>query len=382
MWYWQCFFSIWHSTCFIECLLACVALGAAASSSLDLLQTVVDKDNKDVASRTPRVFMWASTPCQAWSSMGKREKDGHNAEALHNIWVEQRKHNVQSRCEDFYVHENSPLYPASEKQVAAMDETHKFISFCVAGSDLGFPYVRKRRFTCGYDKSKYVWTGPADAEAHFLSLLGRSVVATGDEYLVSSRAEVLEHYCRAATKRGNFLVKAGERLEGLPIEIGLDAPELLTQVLPQGAMTRMQEWQSVRQRADPSLSSAFLCDLDHHAGSRGPQGGKMMPTLITHSTIFSFQRKRLVTARELFGVHGLLMNDFASAPWRYPYEAALYEMQDQHLESLVGNSLLLPVVGAFTFYVLSQLRRVDDHVDAVPLALQAEPQDDAIEESE
>eukprot|EP00971_Amphidinium_carterae_P119862 2374042-Amphidinium_carterae.5 len=395
--------------------LSFVVQGAAASSSLDLLQTCADEDTEghDAAHRVPRVFMWASTPCQSWSSMGKREKDGHNAEAYHNIWVEQRKHNVHSKSEDFYVHENSPLYPAGEKQVEAMDVTHKFISFCVAGSDLGLPYIRKRRYTCGYDKNKYVWTGGAEPEEQFISLFGRSVVATGDEYLVASRAEVLDHYCRAAAKRGNYLMKAfgletsctvafsrtlltknqncasgppqprSERLEQLPVEIGLDEPELLTQVLPEGALHRKQEWQQVRERLDPSLASAFLCDLDHHAGpgSRGPQGGSMMPTLITHSTIFSFRRRRLVTAKELFGVHGLLMSNSASPPWRYPWEAALEDMPGQHLESLVGNSLLLPAVAAFTFFVLSQLRRVDEHVDPIPLALQAEPaSEDSAEE--
>ena len=130
--------------------------------------------------------------------------------------------------------------------------------------------------------------------------------------------------------------------------------EVLNEVLPPGAILRKAAWEQEFQQVE-SAGGAYICDLDHWPKSRGPQAGPYMPTIISHSSLFSFRRERLVTSLELFSVHGAEVTAAAEPDIRYPCLDALKKMPITHRRQLVGNSLLLPAAGAFIFYILSNL---------------------------
>ena len=79
-------------------------------------------------------------------------------------------------------------------------------------------------------------------------------------------------------------------------------PVVLAQVLPDGAMQRKEEWDKYREAK--GFHDAFLADLDHHPQTKGPGGSTLFPTMVTHGSIFSWQKQRLATTAEMIAVHG------------------------------------------------------------------------------
>eukprot|EP00971_Amphidinium_carterae_P333506 6468289-Amphidinium_carterae.4 len=117
---------------------------------------------------------------------------------------EERKVNVERGCEDFYWHENSPLYPP-QLQRDALRESHEVISVVVSGVDLGLPYARKRRYSFGYCKKRWQWKGADDIQAEFLAIFGKAAIANGDSYLIATESAVAQEYKELAEKRANYL---------------------------------------------------------------------------------------------------------------------------------------------------------------------------------
>eukprot|EP00971_Amphidinium_carterae_P208683 4140419-Amphidinium_carterae.6 len=340
----------------------------------------------------PRVFAWGSTPCQSYSAMGKHERNGAESELVHNVWLFERKCNVVRSSEDFYVHENSPNYPP-ERQIDELADTHQVFTFLVSGTTFGLPYARLRRFTVGFDKKKWRWAGGENPQHEFDEIFSRRVVTSGDTYLMASDQEVLQDYQDRAQNRNNFLVqdRSGRpETPNLPLNtcnnfmraqlVSQDCPfgptlghaviihattqerirgslgsvEVLSSCLPSGAVARRAEWAELRARQ--AVPGPYLCDLDHHPNTRGPQGGHLFPTLVTHSSTYSFAKERLVTNMELFGVHGLgVHTSSVSDATRYPHLDFLRALPRAQQQSLIGNSLLLPAVAAVTLYFLSNL---------------------------
>eukprot|EP00971_Amphidinium_carterae_P315026 6262161-Amphidinium_carterae.5 len=309
----------------------------------------------DSSEPVPRVFAWGSTPSQSYSAMGKHERDGAESELVHNVWLAERKCNAMRSSEDFYVHENSPNYPP-ERQIEELADTHQVYTFLVSGTTFGLPYARLRRFTVGYDKKKWRWAGVANPQHEFDSIFSRRVVTSGDTYLMATEQEVLQDYQDRAQNRNNFLTihaTSQERIRG-----ALGSVDVLASCLPAGAVTRKQKW--AEQRSKQAEPGPFLCDLDHHLNTRGPQGGTLFPTLVTHSSVYSFGKERLATSMELFGVHGLgVQTSSVSDAATYPHLEFLRALPRLQQQSLVGNSLLLPAVAAVTLYFLSNLEPVE-----------------------
>ena len=150
--------------------------------------------------------------------------------------------------------------------------------------------------------------------------------------------------------------------------------EAAASVLPPGAVDRLQLYKAHRSSSQQNQKDdgdddgdAYLVDLDHIPG-RGPRPGKMFPVMDTHPCTFSFSRGRLVTGLELFGVHGAHVYPASQGHWRYPFTQLLRDLTAREQKFLVGNSLLLPVVGTWMMYVLSNLVCLDDP-EPLPMAI-------------
>ena len=142
----------------------------------------------------------------------------------------------------------------------------------------------------------------------------------------------------------------------------------------------------------------FLADLDHHPGTKSPAGGHNLPTILTHATTFSFEKRRIALGREYFSVHGFALQAYDHRELllglepdegacasesvfsvlqvltlkaltltfrgsgrkalltfpRWVHTLILTQEPSQQI-FLVGNSLFLPAAAAWVCYVLSRL---------------------------
>jgi hypothetical protein len=281
--------------------------------------------------------------------MGKQRRTADPGERSHNIFLEERRERGRCGEEDLYFHENSPNYPAEERQGKGLQDTHEVRTMNISGTMLGFPYDRKRAMTCGWVKKKFKWMGEADHEAEFRRLFERSVQTNGDIYFMAGESETRLEYQRLASLRGHSL---------LPEHIDLEDPECASKILCPGAAMRIQEYAACRKEHE-SLDGVYLADIDHHPGSRGPGAGPYYPTMDTHAVVYSFSQKRIHLGLEQFGVHGIHVYPQTMKKWHCPFKDTLAKLPTQHQRFLVGNSMLCPVVAAWAFYILSNLQPLD-----------------------
>ena len=251
---------------------------------------------------------------------------------------------------EVFFHENSPNYKGSKLQESVGD-THVCRSVVLGGCTMGYSYDRARHYGAGWDPSIWRWVGAEDHQNELESVLRRSVQGTGDMYLVAPPKEVRQHYRNKAAVRGAVL-------EG---DFDIHSPLVLSKVLPPGHVDRLLEWREWLEEnpEHAGVDGSFLCDLDHHPGSRSI-GGPYWPTMPTHNSIFSFARSRLATSMECFTAHGLHVYPETSTVFSYPHRNILDSLDIREQMLLLGNSLLLPCVCAWVMYVWSNLESVED----------------------
>ena len=312
----------------------------------DILQESEGNDSKD---ETPEPWLasWGSTPCTAYAGLGHRAMEADPTERPHNIFIGERCSRTKDCSEDFYWFENSNLYPFEKKQGVVLEESHTTVHIKADGVMLGYPYHRPRTLGFGFNREKFQWMGSPDPQAQFEEIFSRSVQTTGDIYFQADKADVETEYREMARSRGY----------NLPRTFAFDDIEVLTKVLPPGAVARCLEWAGEREEKQ-SLSGVFIADLDHHPKS-GPTAGPYYPSMPTHSTTFSFSQQRLHLGLEAFMVHGLVTSEEHAAARpsdKCKFLQVLKSLPRRHQETLVGNSLLAPVVSAWLVFCLSNLQ--------------------------
>jgi hypothetical protein len=259
--------------------------------------------------------------------------------------VSERRARCQNQTEDFFFHENSHLYPIQQRQAIPLQSTHVMKSIKASGIMLGLPYNRPRCLAFGFDARKFVWTGGEDPQLEFEFIFARSLQLTGDAYFIAPQSEVQAEYSTIAHGRGH----------SLPDEYKFDDISVLTKILSPGTMDRLFEWQDKREGLQ-SPAGVFIADLEHHPDTRGPVAGPVFPTMVTHSTIFSYSERRLHLGIEGFAVHGVhLYPEQCGNSSKCHFEHVLRRLTRRQQAMLVGNSLLCPLVGAWVFYCLANL---------------------------
>ena len=84
--------------------------------------------------------------------------------------------------------------------------------------------------------------------------------------------------------------------------------ELLSMVLPPGAVTRFHGWQKHLAQKDADPSAEYIVDVEHHCKSRGASSGLEWPVQLTHGLIMKIpkvgEQWRLATSMEHLAAHG------------------------------------------------------------------------------
>ena len=78
-------------------------------------------------------------------------------EPVHEVWRAEREFLARQSLEDWYFTENSSAYRVEQKQVSDLKKTHDVKHITICPTQLGFLIRRRRMFSFGFDKSRWVW---------------------------------------------------------------------------------------------------------------------------------------------------------------------------------------------------------------------------------
>lgn len=224
---------------------------------------------------------------------------------------------------------------------------------------LGWPVRRKRAFSCGLNLKTCAWLGPTDPEKladDFLSFFQEQVVCDGNVFLQSGLEEVNAEIIRMAGLRGH----------SCDVE---DVSHLQHhQIFSPGQLVRLQEYGSLaRQALEKDPDSAFFADLDQNAHTGSSTCGPMIPSLLTHGSLYSFSRGRIMTGSELLFTHGyncfqlqhpLMGMGLQSKIRRCRIGHILKQLPVTSTMQLLGNGWHLPVIASWVMYVLCHTVRI------------------------
>ena len=140
--------------------------------------------------------------------------------------------------------------------------------------------MRSRFHGYGISKQHCVWCGPEDYEQGFKDMIARGTQTTAADYFLATRDERFINYQSVAAMQGHIVT--ADALKSLTTE------ELITTILPPGAVQRVSEWLATP--AGQELLAAgcpFTFDLDHHP--EFSNGGLAFPCQLTHGTVIQAQ---------------------------------------------------------------------------------------------
>ena len=206
------------------------------------------------------------------------------------------------------------------------------------------------------NRETVVWTGPRDAalEKDFSARFFRSIQMAGSSLMVEDEDARWEHYRRCAGGRLSV-----DTLKQMP------EWELLTYLGPPGLYQRYAEWREYMATSHFLQSGEdFMCDLDHHPGTKGCAAGREFPVLLTHGSVCAMNSTgfRLATSVERFASLGFHCHERLCNKWK---ECALFpvlrslNLKRTQLAELSGNGMHLHAQAAWMCYVLSYVKRRD-----------------------
>ena len=304
----------------------------------------------------------AGVTCVGWSPLGGRARHSHASMKDLHMWAS----SVRGMQPDLIFVECSNLFDKSIL-VWWFEDLYALVFFDHPGPIIfGHPMCRPRMYCALCHREKLIMTGSSE---EYVRIFARSLILTGDAYFCAPVHDVLaeaEHL-------------ASVRKVAPPTEAALKGFDWMM-LLPVGQKERFKTYDEARFPNEESrrLSPAHLADLEQNGGY-GPGAGPLLPTLVTHGSIYSWNCKRVLTpAEHIFAMGG--------QPWLHqPNEAhplpsllagliAQGALSRIELKRLAGNAMHQPTVASIVFYTLSAVRRrvSEDPRLGWPLRVEAE----------
>lgn len=305
-----------------------------------------------VSAVRPLFMNSAGTTCTGWTPTGNRLRHADPSEKVHAVWVMERKALAEREEEDVFFQENSSAYDYQDKIVDPLD-THTVLRVKWSPDSGGFPVRRPRSFCAGLNNQTMVWTGPepADVQEHFASFFGRSLAVDGDVWLQATDEMVQAERRRLALTRGNHI--GMDNLESFGTE------EMLSKLLPPGQVQRYRSYNSKRVEQGVADGACWIADLEQWPDKGKSTPGRLMPSNLTHGTLWSWALQRPVTALEQFYAHGYHVFPRDGSPFVCKLLPHLLTLKSSQLKHLVGNGFHLPSMAAWQVYILSHTVKIN-----------------------
>ena len=254
--------------------------------------------------------------------------------------------------EDAFLTECSARYPPDVMQKKYLEDTHTVIHIVFGPEDWGHPARRRRSLSAGINNASLVWVGPTAATAvqnAFNTLFRRTCEMTGDDLFMATDREVFEWVEERSSKRS-----WGRPLPSNYKELPMS--EYLGALVPPSGLRHLAINEKLREEQG-SLNGVYLCDIEQ-TPHRGTTPGSLVPSLSTHSLIYSFKKQRLATASEWFGIQGVdAHSKFWGSRGRSPLLASVAGMDEATVRALLGNALYVPVFAAWFLFIMGNCVR-------------------------
>ena len=150
---------------------------------------------------------------------------------------------------------------------------------------LGWPQTRPRLFGIAVLRQSCMFTGSVQ---EFQSWFLRKVQLDGDVFFQGPEEDITQMMQELAAARGHGRV---------------DSPSFNMAFNPSCLVT-LQEYANLRSSRAGVQTGAFLCDLEQKPAFAA--SGPFLPSCPTHSAIYSFAKKRVMTGQELLGAMSTL----------------------------------------------------------------------------
>ncbi|CAE7871568.1 unnamed protein product [Symbiodinium necroappetens] len=311
----------------------------------------------------------AGVTCHAWSTEGSLEGNAHESEVPLSVWLAERVFMFENDMEDACFLECTPRFPAQRRLEDAFGDVAFVFSWVDAAEWHGWPNRRKRILACAVNKRTAVWHGDGsvlELQKDYSKRFYRQMAATGELLFQATTEDRLQEMVGLAVARKNN-VSLAEMQQHLAAR---DAPKVFSLLLPPGGIVRMKDWMQLfqdKKRECPELR-AFLCDVDHIVGGKGPCGGELWPTQLTHGHVMAFSLGEteeqgvsfvLATAQEhllalgwrTFGVSSIIPKSKLCAV------IDNLKLSSSHIKQLAGNSMNLRTQLAFMLYAIANVSR-------------------------
>ena len=309
--------------------------------------------------RQPLRIELAGVTCKGWSSAGVQGREADPSELPHGFWLAERVYRAEASLEDVCMVECTPRYPCEQRLAGeGIERTHDFVYMRSGPEFQGWPDIRHRFAGALLNRLTVFWVGPrGDALFEdFARRFWRSIQMSGSSLLVEDEDARWAHYALMA---GNIMPV--EDLKAMP------QWELLTHLGPPGLFQRFNEWKqhmAVKHFLQPGED--FMCDLDHHPGTKGTGSGREWPCMLTHGMICGMNDTgmRIATSLERFVAQGFHCHEKTCSKWS---ECALFpvlkklQLTRPQLAQLSGNGMHLHAQAAWMCYVLGNCHRRDWH---------------------
>jgi hypothetical protein len=211
-------------------------------------------------------------------------------------------------------------------------------------------------FSAGLSRAQVAWLGPDNGDdilSDFLDFFKVSMKVDGGIFLVCTDEGVSVEERKMARARGHGFVTSGAKLEK-------------HQILAPGQLVRLENYEKLYAETGMTDQS-FFADLDQNV-TGASTAGSMIPSLLTHGTMYALHAGRVVCPDELYVSHGYnvvpLPKNSAARSCRI--KSFLKQMPTHQRLHLLGNAWHLPVVSAWCLYVLSHCVWVNRNMTVQP----------------
>ena len=248
--------------------------------------------------------------CTDWSSrrMGGLPGFGGKTAPIFHRWVAE----MVAFEPDILFWETSPHFPAEYfVQNEEVNSRYQCLALHVSPDELGWPVERKRCFGVWLHRSRIAFHGDLSLREFKSLFCNRKVEISGNVFFAAPDNYVLAHMLKKAASRGHHF-REFVSLEELKRKLDVMVSPV--------TMKRYREYENIFQiracegygRSDVSdvdakealdVSTSFICDLEqsHNFAKSGP----LVPSIPTHSSLFSFQARRMLAGAEVLGCMGL-----------------------------------------------------------------------------
>ena len=244
-------------------------------------------------SRDKLVIAAAGTSCTDYSPRRTGEAPGLAGPTAHPFYVWLGE--MRTLKPDMVFYENVPGFPADKLTERLPGYTnHQIMAFSV---DYGFPVSRKRIFgVLTLNETSVLDVDLISFEKEFK----RACQTNGDVFFLAPPEDVLSAYEDRAKSRGNFIRRAGSRESWTPEQFlnVLDLSKVVTCTM----LNRVDDYENWLAARFAEADACYILDLDQNPGFSSV--GSLIPSVPTHSSLYSLQKKRLLTGNEALASYG------------------------------------------------------------------------------